>query len=409
MKYLCAEYRVVRHIICLFMLVIVSLSARAQDTKIVTVLKTEGFEDIRAKTIADTLYLAIEDRAHRGTFRGAVAAIRQVTEACPEIQNFEIVLTDYKMPQLIVHAFKREGTWDVSVDRQMKQALEELSDVKPQATSTGKIDITVFPMISLVNNKLDHLFDYCVSIAPAFAATLWPGARLTLQPVFPILYQLDQYDTKRYIQIGNTNLSQQILSTKHWYISAAVGFFHAERAGLQAKVTFHAIRNLDITLDAGYTYGFNNSWKNGLGFIRESQQLNFMAHASYYEPHTRLQIELQGGRFLYGDYGGRLDVTRHFGEYAIGVYGILTGGEYNFGFHFAIPMGGKRQRRNAFVRLRLPEYYGLEYSYQAYFKYWEEKMGRSYTTQPDQNRASHHWEPAFVEEYVRKMLNDKFK
>ena len=409
MKYLCAEYKVFRHIICLFALVIASVSVRAQDAKIVSVLKAEGFEDIRAKTIADTLYLAIEDRAHRGTFRGAVAALRQVTDTCPEIQCFELVLTDYKMPQLIVHAFKREGIWDVSVDRHMKQALEVLRDVKPQAASTGKIDITAFPMVSLVNNKLDHLFDYCVSIAPAFAATLWPGARLTLQPIFPIIYRLDDYDTKRYIQIGNTNLSQQILSTKHWHISAAAGFFHAERAGIQAKVTFHAIRNLDISLDGGYTYGFNYTKQSGLGFIRNTQQLNFMARASYYEPHTRLQIELQGGRFLYGDYGGRLDVTRHFGEYAIGVYGILTGGEYNMGFHFAIPVGGKRQRRKGFVRVRLPEYYGLEYSYQAYFKYWEEKMGRFYATQPDQNRSAHFWEPDFVEEYIRKMLNDNFK
>ena len=270
------------------MLIIISVSAGAQDSQIVSVLKTEGFEDIRAKVIADTLYLTIEDRAHRGTFRGAVAAIRQVTDTCPEIQNFEMVLTDYKMPQLIVHAFKRDGTWDVSVDRHMKQALEVLSDVKPQAASTGKIDITVFPMVSLVNNKLDHLFDYCVSIAPAFAATLWPGARLTLQPIFPILYQLDQNDTKRFIQIGNTNLSQQILSTKHWHLSAAAGFFHTERAGVQAKAIFHAIRNLDISLEAGYTYGFNYTRAKGIGFIRDSQQFNFMARASYYERHRSL-------------------------------------------------------------------------------------------------------------------------
>jgi len=380
-----------------------------QSDSIVQTLKAEGFEDIQALQDSDTLYLSIEDRAHRGTFRGAVAAIKQVTEKHPDVQRVEMLLTDYKMPQLIVHAFKREGTWDISVDRQMEHARQMLRDVKPQVASTGRIDITVFPIISLVNNKLDHLFDYCIRIAPAFAATLWKGARLTLQPVFPILHNLDEDETGRYIQIGQANLSQQILSTSRWQISAAAGFFHPERAGAQAKVTFHAMRNLDIFIDAGYTYGFNYSKQKGLGFIRGSQQFNFMAHANYYEPHTKLEIELQGGRFLYGDYGGRLDVTRHFGEYAIGVYGILTGGEYNAGFHFAIPMGGKRQKRSAFVRLRLPEYYGLEYSMQSFFKYWEENMGQSFATQPDQNRASHYWEPAYVEEYIRKMLNGNFK
>ena len=372
-------------------------------------LCTEGFEDIRVTTARDTLYLAIEDRAHRGTFRGAAVALQRIAEYHNDIQAVEMVLTDYKSPQLIVHASKREGTWDVSVDRKMEQALRELQGATSTAPSTGKIDITVFPMVSLVNNKLDHLFDYCVRIAPAFAATLWKGARITVQPIFPILHNLDEDESTRYIQIGNLNLRQEFLSTARWQASATAGFFHAERAGLQAQVTFHALPGLDLSVDAGYTYGVNYTHQKGFGFIRESQQVNFMARASYYEPHTRLQIQLQGGRFLYGDYGGRLDVTRHFGEYAIGLYGILTAGERNAGFHFAIPMGGKRQKRNAFLRLRLPEYFAAEYSMQSFFRYWEEKMGQEYVTQPDQNRAAHHWEPAYVEEYICKMLNGNIK
>ena len=395
-----------KHFIITFACLLFSLPMGAQPMpNVQDALWEEGFEDIQTIATGDTLYLSIEDRAHRGTFRGAVAALRQISESQPDVQHVEMLLTDYKMPQLIVHALRREGTWDVSVDRQMEQAQKMLKGVKSQASSTGKIDITVFPMVSLVNNKLDHLFDYCVCIAPAFATTLWKGARVTLQPIFPILHNLDEDETGRYIQIGQANLSQQILSTSRWYASAAIGFFHAERAGLQAQVTFHALRNLDFSIDAGYTYNVNYTKQKGFGFIRHSQRLNFMAHASYYEPRTQLQIELRGGRFLYGDYGGRLDVTRHFGEFAIGVYGILTGGEYNAGFHFAIPMSGKRQRRKAFVRLRLPEYYAVEYSMQSFFKYWEEKMGQDFVTQPDQNRAAHHWEPAFVETYIRKMLN----
>jgi hypothetical protein len=134
-----------------------------------------------------------------------------------------------------------------------------------------------------------------------------------------------------------------------------------------------------------------------------------MLKADYYERHSKLQIELQGGRFLYGDYGGRLDVTRHFSEYAIGVYGILTGGEYNAGFHFAIPVGGKRQLRKGFLRPRLPEYFNWEYSMQSYYKYWLEKMGRKYTMTPDQNRSAHYWEPDYIQEYISRILNGSFK
>ena len=358
------------------------------EAHITQMLKEEGFEDIRVKLKTDTLFAAVEDHAHRGSFRGAAKA-------------------DYKIPQVIVHASKREGIWYVAVDREMKQARQLLRDEATTASSTGKIDITVFPMVTLVNNKLDHLFDYTVRIAPAVAITPWKGGRITIQPIFPILYRLPKGDPKHYIQMGSTNLSQQFFSSKRWQLSAAAGFFHMERAGIQARLTFHALPGLDLMLEAGQTA---EAYVHKGGFhFGALKQTDVMARADYYEPHTRLQIELEGGRFPYGDYGARLDVTRHFGEYAIGVYGIHTGGENNAGFHFAIPVGAKRQRRTHFLRLRLPEYYSLEYSMSSYYKYTLENMGLSYVTQPDQNRAAHYWEPAFIQEYVERLLNGTFK
>jgi len=264
------------------------------------------------------------------------------------------------------------------------------------------------PMFSLVNNKLDHLFDYSLRIAPVFAATLWKGARLTLQPIFPIVNNLLDGDTQKYIQIGNATLSQQVLSTKRWKVTATAGFFNPERVGAHLKIGLHAFRGLNIYAEGGYTLEANNTMVKGFGIVSNSGKLMLMAKAEYYEPHSKLQIELQGGQFLYGDRGARLDVTRHFSEYAIGLYGILTGGEKNFGFHFAIPMGGKRQKRTWFLRPRLPEYFSWEYSYQSYFKYWQEKMGRDYATQPDENHSAHYWEPDYVQEYVSRILNGTF-
>lgn len=391
-----------------FLTALVARGQKPASVDIPTLLQEEGFEDIRTKVRNDTLFASIEDRAHRGTFRGAAAAIKRVSEEYPEINQFEILLTDYKMPQLIVHAFKREGIWDVRVDREMESARKQLKTEKPQAASTGKIDITFVPMFSLVNNKLDHLFDYSLRIAPVFAATLWKGARLTLQPIFPIVNNFLDGDTQKYIQIGNATLSQQVLSTKRWKVTATAGFFNPERVGAHLKIGLHAFRGLNIYAEGGYTLEANNTMVKGFGIVSNSGKLMLMAKAEYYEPHTKLQIELQGGQFLYGDHGARLDVTRHFSEYAIGLYGILTGGEKNFGFHFAIPMGGKRQKRTWFLRPRLPEYFSWEYSYQSYFKYWQEKMGRDYATQPDENHSAHYWEPDYVQEYVSRILNGTF-
>ena len=145
----------------------------------------------------------------------------------------------------------------------------------------------------------------------------------------------------------------------------------------------------------------------GFGFTN-LDRINVMAGLNWYEPRTRLQFEVAAGQFLFGDRGGRADITRHFGEYAIGIYGIYTSHETNAGFHFAIPMGGKRQKRNGAVRLRLPEYFDLEYSMVSWFKYYYKRMGQSYRTQPDQNHAARFWQPAYIEEYVRRTLNEGF-
>ncbi|MCR4994650.1 MAG: YjbH domain-containing protein [Bacteroidales bacterium] len=378
-------------------------------TDIALLLKDEGFEDIKIQVAGDTVFAAFENRAYRGTFRGAATAIKKIAEARSDIHQFEILLNDYKMPQLIVHASRRGAIWNVRVDREMTAAKLRLREETAIAQSTGKIDITVYPMVSLVNNKLDHLFDYAVRLAPAVATTLWTGARLTIQPVFPIAYRLDSWDSKRCIQIGNANLQQQIISNRYVFASAAAGFFFPSRLGIQAQAGIHVGRNLDVYVNGGYTYKANNGPQTGFGVIRGSRKINVMLHADYYEAYTKLQFEIQAGRFLYGDYGGRFDITRHFGEYAIGVYGILTDGEHNAGFHFAIPFGGKRQKRKAFLRLRLPEYYAMEYSMQSNSRYWIEDMGQSFVTQPDQNHAAHYWEPRFVEDYVSRILNNDFQ
>lgn len=370
-------------------------------------LNDEGFEDIKLAICGDTMVAMFEDRAHRGTFRGAATAIRQTAQRHDGMRHFVLVLTEYRMPQLCVRASKREGTWDVSVDRDMKDPIQRLRTTDALFPSTGRLDITVHPMVSLVNNKLDHFFDWAVRIAPAFAMTLWPGSRLTVQPIFPIAHNLPDDDHKRFIQPGCVNLQQQFVINKRWQVNAAIGTFFPERWGLQARATFYPTRNLALYVDGGVTGTVCYSKLEHFRFYKLSR-INAMAGLNYYEPRTKLQMQLAGGRFLYGDYGLRADITRHFCEYTVGVYAIYTGGETNGGFHFSVPVGGKRQKRNGPVRLRLPEYFGMEYSANSWFKYYLERMGQTYTTQPDATRSDHFWQPAFIEEYVRRTLNEGF-
>ena len=99
-----------------------------------------------------------------------------------------------------------------------------------------------------------------------------------------------------------------------------------------------------------------------------------------------------------------MDVTRHFGDYAIGVYGVLTDGEHNAGFHFAIPMMGKRQKRNGRIRLRMPEYFNWEYSMVSNYRYANENMGREYTVRADENRSARYFQAEYIEQSLQRYL-----
>ena len=52
-----------------------------------------------------------------------------------------------------------------------------------------------------------------------------------------------------------------------------------------------------------------------------------------------------------------------FGRTTAGLYAMYTGGEANGGFHFAVPLPQWGKSRK--VRVRLPEYYQMEYSGQS--------------------------------------------
>lgn len=144
-------------------------------------------------------------------------------------------------------------------------------------------------------------------------------------------------------------------------------------------------------------------------YVSTTPRVNAFLKASVYEPHTNLQFDLQGGRYIYGDYGVRGDCTRHFGEYAIGLYALYTGGEINGGFHFAIPLPGKRWKRNHAFRIKPADYFAWTYSMVSHGKYINDQMGKSYNIRPDENRSSNFYQPDYIRHFLIKEQERKTK
>lgn len=369
-----------------------------------SVLARLGFEDIRIKATGGTVYASVEPTAWRGTFRGAGVAIEEIGRMFPEAQGIELAITDYKTPQVAVHAQRAGDSWTVSVDYETTAVMSTLDGVQASNKSTGRVDLTLYPMVGIDNHRWDVLCEYVVNIAPSLEMTLWQGSRLTLQPVFPIATNIWHEKPDGYIRIGVAALRQELNLSDRLRATLSGGFFLGSQLGGDIFLSYRASKSLTFGLQASL---LGDAYAEDDGYHIESpDRVSVLGKVGYYHRPTRLEAGLTGGRFLYGDYGARLDITRHYGESAIGVFGILTGGEHNAGFHFAIPLGGKKQMRKGAFRLMIPEYFDWEYNMVSYYEYADQKMGRQVETRPDVNHSAHYWQASFVEQYLKKYLEE---
>ena len=371
-------------------------------------LASMGMENVRVTANADVVYASFEATSYRGTFRGAAEGIRELSRLYPEVSSIRIVLLENQQPQVALNATKANDVWSVKGDYNYQEINKAFESPKLANKSAGKFDVTVYPMFSWINHRFNQALEYVVSLAPTVETSLWKGNRITLQAVIPVSYDVESIKSASYVHVGIADIAQEVTSANgRWQATLAGGFFYFDRIGFDLRTSYRVTPRLTLGAEASLTG--EAIVRDGHYDISKPDHFSFFGKAEYYEPQTRLQGQLMAGRFVYGDYGARMDISRHYGDYTIGLYGILTKNEHNAGFHFAIPLGPKKQMRKGAVRLMLPEYFDWEYSMVSYYEYYDEQMGNGVEIRPDENRSAHYWQPVHIAQYTEKILNNNFK
>ena len=85
--------------------------------------------------------------------------------------------------------------------------------------------------------------------------------------------------------------------------------------------------------------------------------------AGYNVARYALSVRATYARFLRGDSGLIVDVDRHFGEFEIGFFGILSEEGENAGFRIAIPLFMRRHMKPRRVRVRSADSFRWSYRY----------------------------------------------
>ena len=399
-----------KHIITLILLFLPMVSLWAANAKETAARLAElGFENVRvADQDSKVVYVAFESVSYRGTYRGAAVGLAELGKLYPDINTFRVMLLENQMPQVALTATRANGEWCVKGDYDYSDIEAFTHQTKANNSSAAKFDFTAYPLFTWINHRLNQPFEYVLSIAPTIETSLWKGNRITLQAIIPISYQVESINSASYFRVGIADIAQDFTSRNgRWQATLAGGFFYFDRIGFDLRLAYHATPNLTLGAEASYTG--DAIVNDGHYDIKAPDKFSFFGKAEYYEPCTRLQAQLMGGRFVFGDYGARLDISRHFSDYTIGLFGVLTGGEHNAGFHFAIPLGPKKQMRRGTVRFKLPDYFDWEYNVESYYEYYDQQMGKYIETRPDENRSAHYWQPLHVAQYAQKILNGEIK
>lgn len=373
-------------------------SAYGNEASITSELKKLGFEDIKVRNSDKVLFVAMQNRAYRGTFRGwsdAITKLRQMEETPDSIV---IVALENRTPMVCIRTGKAQGA--VDVDYATRAAMDALEGVENTNGSFGKTDIIIYPQVSLDNHRFDILFETVINIAPAIKVNLWKGALFTGQVIIPVWNNIDGEVDK--VRPGYVTLSQTARLTDRLYATVSGGLFSEDRYGVHGYLGYNLNSRLTLSGEIGFTgySSFEDGWTHN-----KLDRTDATLTASYFEPTTALQVTGSLHRFVYGYYGARLEVARHYKDYTVGLYGTLVESGHNAGFNFTVPIQGKKRYRRHNVRIKLPDYFDWEYSMVSNHKNWKEDHLKTYETIPDKNNADHYWQAEYIKRNINRELN----
>lgn len=377
------------------------------ESDLYSLLQEQGFENISIGNTENTDWIAFEDRVNRNGYDGIAEVVQIVMKSADLTQDVDIILLRNRLPFLKCNLSKafllgyREG--EIS----LKEVLEGMSIVyntdnyrkgqkkgKVVNSSFGKIDLVVYPQIALANYRFDKLYIVDIRLAPAVEMPLWPGAMFTGQVIFPIYNNLKgEVD---YIRPGILALSQWLRLNDNVFGCLSGGNFTENRMGVNAELRYYSNEGRwGIGARAGLTG--SSTFYGGNWEVSHWKRVDYAVNAFFYEPAYQIQFDVIVGQYVYGDRGGRLDCTRHFGDVLVGVFAMYSGKEVNGGFHFSIPLPGRRRRRSKSfpVRVMLPEYFDWEYEAQTGPEYKKRRLGRAYKTN-NENRDAYRLNPLFI-------------
>lgn len=311
-------------------------------------LLDEGFMNLRAVDDSSALVISLENDAYKLQASGFAKALEVIErQELPTDKPTEVIATKLGVPQVTIKYDPETGEWRTSSRvKNWKTVRRE----KPVNSSFGKVDLVMYPQVSLMNLIITQVYQSLWQISPSLEVSLWPGAKFSYQIQIPLFNDgYGYYENK--VHPGLVTVSQSFRDPWNLNITGrlSAGIFGASRFGaaLNLKYSFPDER---FWVDGQLLYLLGAYYMDGFRMHYDTEnEFRWYFSANYYWPRAKTQFILRGQRFVLGDYGVKFEMIRHFRYCSIGMYAEKSKyGKTNGGFRFQVSLPPYRMKRKGY-------------------------------------------------------------
>lgn len=386
----------------LFCLLSVAGFCQTGENAVDTLVKM-GFENVGCTDNEKERVYVVQNSAYRlqGVGIGeAVDVIQRI--GLPEAKPCRIIVLDNNVPQISLFytplrndslsVKPNRGDWNVSYD--LGDSWKQVKKIKKENRSLFKVDVVVYPELKLKNLLITEIYQVLFNLNPAIEVSLWNGMKFIGQVIVPVY---NEYG-KRYGQVrqGYITLSQSFRLPYNVFVTATVGTFNNNRWGGELY-TKHVFKDERFMVDAKIGYSGKSWFDDWRWKVSPLKRITWSLGGGFYWSRYNTQFTLRMEKYLLGEKGAQVQMTRHFRYASIGFYGMKVqyagNNGFNGGFRFQIALPPYKYKRRGYVPRILPsEYFGMSYNAGN-----EQYYGKSFNSRVDDNIASDNaFNPYFI-------------
>ena len=331
-----------------------------------------GFENVGWTEDADERVYVLQNSAYRLQGVGIGKAVDVIQKmGLPEDKPCRIIVMDNYVPQISLYYHPIKGDtvsvaerrdWNISYD--LQGSWKKVRNVKKKNRSLFKVDIVVYPDLSLQNLVITQVYTVLFNLDPTIEVSLWKGAKLNAQVIIPIYN--DYGPSYGQIRQGYIGLTQQVRLPYDIFLTAAIGSFNNSRWGGDLSAV-HYFKDERFSVEGRIGYTGRSRFVNWRWKVSPLKRLTWTLGGGFYWPKYNTQFKLKMEQYLLGEKGVRFEMTRNFRYTSIGFYAMKVqhaGNKgYNGGFRFQVNLPPYKYKRRGYIPRILPSRsFGLAYN-----------------------------------------------